>query len=446
MEFHEYEDDSMYTECNIYDEYQEPVTIPYISKLIDLIVYSHNYGTILNIDPSRYEIIDSFISFIISINDEDETIYNFQEVKYCSTHENGSRSVFTLFDSLFVCPLYAIIDVIDYMILKDYINRNDFKFQKMIIKQISKYKYHIEDLNKFLYCCKNYLFPETINSYYETEQKFTGHIYNYSLLDRVIKTSMSITLSKEYIDELFDFFDSIGFQYTNPKYTHLMYFAVESMNSFIIEKLIDRKLNFNSPLIIEYLVDNMRNQINPFQTYTELNMNKIFCGSVWVSDKYKLECEFYKYILQIPELILELYTDNDNKHYGKHIELKVRNILKTLKLNDIDDNFARTFRYNEHKMNNFVKKKYLLNCIQLYETLYRFGFDFEQIFSYETKPTNKYIGLKPMSLYELYIHGSLPIQIVYPEEHQKLKYILIHKIICKLNLPSVLIDLVISWI
>jgi hypothetical protein len=75
-----------------------------------------------------------------------------------------------------------------------------------------------------------------------------------------------------------------------------------------------------------------------------------------------------------------------------------------------------------------------------------FGFDFEQVFSYETKHTDTYIGLKPMTLYELYMHGSLPIQIVYPEEHQRLKYILVHKIICKLNLPSVLIDLVINWI
>jgi len=423
-------------------EFQEPIAIPYISKLIDLIAYSHNYGKILKIDPLRHEIIDNLISVIISINDEDQTIYNFNEVKYSSTQYNG----LTLFDSLFNCPLYAIVDVIDYMILQEYINRNDIKFQKMIIKQISKYKTHIEDLDKFLYCCKNYLIPETINRYYEIEKKFNDSIFNYSLLDRVIKTSMSITLSNEYIDELFDYFDSINFEYTNSKYTHLMYFAVESMNSYIIKKLVDRNLKFNNPLIIKYLVDNIRNQINQFQTYTELNMNKLFCGSVWVPDKDIFESKFYKYILQKPELILELYTDNDNKNYGKHIELKVKNIIKTLGLNDIDDNFARTFRYNEQKMNNFINKKYLLSCIQLYETLYSFGFDFEQVFLYETKSTDKYIGLKSMTLYELYMHGSLPIQIVYPVEHQRLKYILIHKIIYKLNLPSVLIDLVISWI
>jgi hypothetical protein len=48
-------------------EYQESVNIHYISKLIDLIVYSHNFGTILKIDPIRHEIIDSLI---ISINDK----------------------------------------------------------------------------------------------------------------------------------------------------------------------------------------------------------------------------------------------------------------------------------------------------------------------------------------------------------------------------------------
>jgi hypothetical protein len=60
MEIQEYHD-SMYTEYNIYDEYQEPVIVPYISKLMDLISYSHNYGIILKIDPLRHEIIDSLI-------------------------------------------------------------------------------------------------------------------------------------------------------------------------------------------------------------------------------------------------------------------------------------------------------------------------------------------------------------------------------------------------
>ena len=51
------------------------------------------------------------------------------------------HNISSLFDELFILSLHLIIDIIDYMILKEYIDPNDLEFQNMIIKQITEQKY-----------------------------------------------------------------------------------------------------------------------------------------------------------------------------------------------------------------------------------------------------------------------------------------------------------------
>ena len=101
-------------------------------------------------------------------------------------------------------------------------------------------------------------------------------------------------------------------------------------------------------------------------------------------------------------------------------------------------------------MNDFIRKEDLSNYIKLYQTLNKSGFDFKQKFSQMMKPGDKYMQLEPMTLYELYMRGSFPIQLMYIDLHQKLKSVLIHQLIHSIrrfkHIPEVLIYLVISWV
>ena len=85
------------------------------------------------------------------------------------------------------------------MISKGYINHYD-----------PELTYHYEDLTKFIYFSKNYITPKIVNEYFVTEE-YDKHSpkYNYSLLDRGINT---------YVNELFDLFDSISFEYMYLKF------------------------------------------------------------------------------------------------------------------------------------------------------------------------------------------------------------------------------------
>ena len=323
----------------------------------------------------------------------------------------------------------------------------------MVIKQIIDFQYDVRDFEKFLHFCKNYLSPETINSYIETEQyDSTGPEYTFSLLDRVINICME--LSNEFTDKLFELFDSAGFVYTNPQYTHLMYHAIESLNIRCIEKLIERGvIIINHPIIIDSLFDKMRNQIISFHTCTELNMTRIniYSKTFMVSTNDKINCEFYKYIIQRPELIKEFFTDNetDDENRTKIIKKKILDIVNPFELGNIFD-FVENFNCNNNRMNHFIREESLSNYIKLYQTLSKYGFNFEQTFTQIMKPTDKYIQLKPMTLYELYTHGSYPIQVMYPDHHQKLKSLLIHSLIFSVkkfkNIPIELTELVISWV
>ena len=430
------------TETILYDGAHETT---YIRTLIALI--SSKSG------PEIYDYLDSLI---LTINESNESIYNYCEVLYYTLYNHELHNISTLFDELFILSLHLIIDIIDYMILKEYIDPNDLEFQNMIIKQITEQKYNDNRIDKFIYFCRNYLTPETINGYLLTDQYNPDEpIISYSLLDHAIK-SESI-LSKEVVDELFDLFDSINFVYTDPRYTHLMYNAVDSFDFNCIIKLFERGLTVNHPIIFELLFEKMRTKIITFKTFTEINMQResYFGGFRPLSDCDKIKCEFYKLIFQRPELIIEFFTDSEidyesDRKQSKIIQAKINDIIKTFGFGTNSD-FLHSFNCNSERMYNFIQKDKLLDYVILYQTLNKCGFDFEKKITQIIKPTDEYTRLKSMTLYELYIHGSFPIELMYPVEHQELNYVLCHKIIYSIRklyerLPPEIINVIIRWL
>lgn len=415
-----------------------------ISDLMSLIS-SFSYedqGYILQLDPSRYEHVDNFITHVCQ---HKKTVYDYIEVSYCTTCDCGAISNYTFFDSLFKRPLEAIIDIVDYMILKEYIGRSDPEFEKIIIKQITEYKYQIEELQKFMYFTKNYINPVTINNYLELD----GGCTYYSFLDRVINTG--IFLPDDYVDELFEFFDSIGFEYTKPEYTNLMYFAVDSRNSKCVKKLVERGLSVNLPIIYEHLFERVRIDIISFQTFTELNMDRInsYTDKISVPDEDKLKCKFYEYLLKRPDLIKEFFTDDNDESRTRIIQKKVIEIIKTFGLKDYHD-FIYDFNHNDNRMNKFIREKELADFVNLFQTLDMGSLKFDKVLTQKFNKTDQYLLLKPMTLYELYIHGSFPIQLMYPDLHQKLKFVLIKSIIYPVLefkvIPTDVINLIISYV
>jgi hypothetical protein len=346
------------------------------------------------------------------------------------------------------------------MLLKGYIIKYDDEFQQMIIGEISKFHYSDDAVEKYLYCCKEYLLPDKINKYLSVETYDTKEIFSYSLLCKIINTGSE--LSEEDINRIFDFFDSISFVYTNPLYTHLMYFAMSSMNLSCIKKLVERGLTFDSPIIIELLFDKMRTHIISMQTQTEFNFNRknSLSDDAYVSNDDRINCEFYKLILQEKraDLLTEFFTDyeSDDETYDE-TEDKARSVIIMEKIDEIiqpfgikQSYFTNRFDSNSCRMHHFIKRSSLIEFIELYKLLAMSKFDFGQKFTKLEDPTDKYMQLEPMTLYDVYMHGSFPIQVLYLDLHQELKYILCQYMIKCIKIfkiiPDVIIRIIINYV
>ena len=68
-------------------------------------------------DSSIYVLIESFFQMITISS---KSIYTYEEVSYC-----GEYDVYTFLDKLFKRPLKAITDIIDYMIQRNYIKKDE---------------------------------------------------------------------------------------------------------------------------------------------------------------------------------------------------------------------------------------------------------------------------------------------------------------------------------
>jgi hypothetical protein len=320
-----------------------------------------------------------------------------------TTHEEkcqcGCVSTVNIF-GIFKRKLTAIKEFFDYSFEKKYIDKESELFQHLAVSNIELI-YSKHDFEKYMYILKNLLTPDTVKRTFKLKYDYTTY---YTLFHTIAWGAYSF--SSEEIDEIFEFFDSISFDFTTTGtlYTDFLGVGISLMDKKIILKLLERGAKF-TPTVFDTLNDKIYNNITPFKRDMDViknddDLTKKLLHLIYYSDEIQ---ELFK-----PEFLEygyygDSFTKNDNGYRQKDIEFK-NNLIDFCEKNGVE-----------------------------YSSIYSGEFDTQYGRSWKIRPPNTmelYIEIikivkefltqeMKVKLMNKYMEGSRPIEKIFPLYHHQ---------------------------
>ena len=292
--------------------------------------------------------------------------------------------------------------ILEYCFQKNYINKEDPKFQKYVIDAISDLNsgkqfnidigklgiQSIEIFKVFHYIYKNILTKDTIKNYIDNKNETLFH----KILNKNNINILNIIYLYDIIQDFLIIFDNANFNYSSPINKSLLITALSIRNKFFIIELLNRsKFNLNDDDIFQIIANIILTRITPLKYESITNPNPL-----------------YKIAYSSPNILNSLFMKkftNINDKYLMNSKSEInQQIIVTL---------TYFFGSNDYSLcDNNLKRSKLVRPLIILENYYNI---FKILINYGLDLTKKIYGL---TLYEIYLDGCYPIQLLQPEMHQ----------------------------
>ena len=368
----------------------------------------NDYGPMAD---NRYELVDTFYANIPDGMNLLEASDDLPCVCGCNTHID-------IVDSIVRRPFENVKDFFNYILEKEYVSKEDPDFQIGIADALFGYSgwkqvNHLENTEFFEYALNNYLLPETI-----IETVGAGE-FSKTLFHRLFYNHFY--LGDDYMNRMFTLFDNAGFDYTTPDCPSLMGLAFAMNSPFTMTKLHERGVSIDSDDVCKMVAEKIRMRIcvlkNRSDEVTDID---------FMVDEKRFWANVYQEIYDSVDHIA-FFADFQNN------DEMVRQRLITI-MESIDPDYEDFTKYDcwSNRLVTLDDRKKMFDIREICEYYYSaimhlktLGFNMAKLVESDNIYGCK--KLMPMTLADIYLRGSKPIEQLYPDLHALFLDVIAHE-------------------